>query len=205
MQHSKANQTFLEEYKKLNKAQREAVESIEGPVMVIAGPGTGKTQILAARIGNILTETDVYPENILCLTYTDAGAVAMRQRLNKFIGPDAYRVNIGTFHAFCNQVIQENPELFGVRELEPLSELEEVELMMELIRSFDKNHPLKRWTGNIYFEQKRLGALFTTMKQENWDFTFLEKKAKAYLDDLPTRDEYIYKRNSKHGKKGELK
>ena len=56
---------FSEEYNKLNEKQRLAVDSIEGPVMVIAGPGTGKTQILASRIGKILLETDAYPQNIL--------------------------------------------------------------------------------------------------------------------------------------------
>src|ERR1035437_5885005 len=100
------------EYQKLNVEQRKAVDTIEGPVMVIAGPGTGKTQILSARIGKILLETDTQPGNILCLTYTDAGVAAMRRRLSTFIGPDAYRVNIHTFHAFCNEVIQENLHLF---------------------------------------------------------------------------------------------
>jgi superfamily I DNA/RNA helicase len=60
---------------------------MDGPVLVVAGPGTGKTQILAARIGKILTDTDAQPNEILCLTYTDAGAVAMRKRLFEFIGP----------------------------------------------------------------------------------------------------------------------
>src|SRR5580693_7493769 len=92
------NKKFREEYDKLNEQQRFAVDRIDGPVMVIAGPGTGKTQILAARIGKILLETDALPENILCLTYTDAGAVAMRKRLISFVGPDAYKVNIYTFH-----------------------------------------------------------------------------------------------------------
>ena len=85
---------FKTEYENLNAEQKEAVDSIEGPVMVIAGPGTGKTQILAIRIGKILLETDTQPENILCLTYTDSGAVSMRKRLLKMIGPDAYKVNI---------------------------------------------------------------------------------------------------------------
>ena len=75
---------FNEEYKRLNTQQRLAVDTIEGPVMVIAGPGTGKTQILAARIGKILLETDAQPQNILCLTYTDAGVLAMRKRLLEF-------------------------------------------------------------------------------------------------------------------------
>src|SRR4026208_884417 len=95
---------FAEEYDRLNKEQRKAVDTIEGPVMVIAGPGTGKTQILAARIGKILLETDASPENILCLTFTDAGVIAMRRRLLQFIGPDAYKVHIHTFHSFCNEI-----------------------------------------------------------------------------------------------------
>ena len=101
---SKAEQqkAFEEVYGALNAEQKLAVDTIDGPVMVIAGPGTGKTQILGARIGKILLETDTAPENILCLTYTDAGAIAMRKRLFEFIGPDAYRVNIHTFHSFCN-------------------------------------------------------------------------------------------------------
>ena len=103
---------FTEAYNQLNPQQRIAVDTIEGPVMVIAGPGTGKTQILAARIGKILLDTDALPENILCLTYTDAGAIAMRRRLQQFIGADAYKVNIYTFHAFCNDVIQDNLSLF---------------------------------------------------------------------------------------------
>src|SRR3984885_2468028 len=104
----KLRSNFREEYQKLNEQQKIAVDTTEGPVMVIAGPGTGKTQILAARIGKILLEGLAGPDNILCLTYTDAGAIAMRRRLQQFIGAAAYRVHIYTFHAFCNDVIQDN-------------------------------------------------------------------------------------------------
>src|SRR5689334_15064199 len=103
---------FQQYYKGLNEQQRKAVDHIEGPVMVIAGPGTGKTQILAARVGRILLDTDADPSNILCLTYTEAGVIAMRKRLVEFIGPSAYKVGIYTFHAFCNDVIQDNLYLF---------------------------------------------------------------------------------------------
>ena len=139
----KLNRHFAEEYKKLNEQQRQAVDRIEGPVMVIAGPGTGKTQILAARIGRILLDTDASPSNILCLTYTDAGALAMRRRLIHFIGSDAYKVNIYTFHAFCNDIIQDNLSLFEKNELDPISELEKIDLLKQLIDEFPKNHPLK--------------------------------------------------------------
>ena len=130
---NKINQEYLakwqEAYDKLNKKQREAVDVIDGPVMVIAGPGTGKTQLLAVRIGNILRKTDVFPHNILCLTYTDAGAAAMRARLSQFIGPDAYNVNFYTFHAFCNAIINENPQYFGdFKALQHVSDIEEIDV-----------------------------------------------------------------------------
>src|SRR6478672_13638672 len=174
-------QKFNEIYNKLNAAQKQAVDTIEGPVMVIAGPGTGKTQILGARIGKILLDTDTQPDNILCLTYTDAGVIAMRKRLLSFIGPDAYKVNIGTFHAFCNDVIQENLSLFEKTSLDPISELERIELLKQLIDSFPKNHPLKRYRGDVYFEMHNLQSLFCTMKREGWTPEFINQRIDAYL------------------------
>ncbi len=196
---------FAEEYEQLNEKQRLAVDTIEGPVMVIAGPGTGKTQILASRIGKILLETDVYPQNILCLTYTDAGVVAMRKRLLQFIGPDAYKVNINTFHAFCNDVIQENLYLFEKTALDPVSDLEKIQLFKELIDSFPKNHPLKRYRGDVYFEVNNLQSLFSAMKREGWTQSFINRKIDEYLADLPNREEFIYKRKYKEFNAGDLK
>ncbi len=201
----KLEKKFNEEYEKLNEQQQRAVNSIDGPVMVIAGPGTGKTQILASRIGKILLETDALPENILCLTYTDAGVVAMRKRLLQFIGPDAYKVNIYTFHAFCNDVIQENLFLFEKTALDPISDLEKIELFKELIDTFPKNHPLKRYRGDVYFEVNNLQSLFSTMKREGWTPAFINEKIDQYLADLPARDEFIYKRKYKEFNAGDLK
>jgi DNA helicase-2/ATP-dependent DNA helicase PcrA len=196
---------FNEEYEKLNEKQKLAVDTIDGPVMVIAGPGTGKTQILASRIGKILLETDTLPQNILCLTYTDAGVVAMRKRLQQFIGPDAYKVNIYTFHAFCNEVIQDNLSLFEKTAMDPVSDLEKIELLKKLIDSFPKNHILKRYRGDVYFEIRNLDKLFSTMKKEGWTPEFINQKIDSYLNDLPTRDEFIYKRKYKEFNPGDLK
>ena len=201
----KLERRFAEEYERLNEKQRLAVNTIEGPVMVIAGPGTGKTQILASRIGKILLETDASPENILCLTYTDAGAVAMRKRLLQFIGPDAYKVNIYTFHAFCNEVIQENLSLFEKTILDPVSDLERIQLFKELIDTFPKNHPLKRYRGDVYFEVNNLQSLFSNMKREAWTPAFINQKIDEYIADLPTRDEFIYKKKYKAFNAGDLK
>jgi DNA helicase-2/ATP-dependent DNA helicase PcrA len=192
-------------YNSLNEQQKRAVDTIEGPVMVIAGPGTGKTQILGARIGRILLDTDTRPENILCLTYTDAGAVAMRKRLLSFIGPDAYKVNIYTFHAFCNDIIQENLSLFEKNVLDPISDLEKIDLFRQLIDGFPKNHPLKRYRGDVYFEIKNLQQLFSSMKREGWTPEFINQKIDEYLADIPNRDEFVYKRAYKQFKTGDKK
>jgi len=192
-------------YKDLNNAQKQAVDNIEGPVMVIAGPGTGKTQILGARIGKILLETDTAPENILCLTYTDAGAIAMRKRLVSFIGSSAYKVNISTFHSFCNDIIQDNLSLFDKTSLDPISELEKIELLKKLIDGFEKNNPLKRYRGDVYFEMSNLTKLFSAMKKEGWTSTYLIEQIEAYIQEIPFRDEFVYKRKYKQFEAGSLK
>ncbi len=178
---NKYNVKFQEALAGLNPEQLAAVNQMDGPVLVVAGPGTGKTQILAARIGKILTDTDALPSEILCLTYTDAGAVAMRKRLFEFIGPDAYRINIYTFHAFCNEIIQENLEYFGKLNLEALSDLESAILFRELVNEFGNDHLLKRFIGDIYYETERLKRLFSAMKREGWTTEHVIDKINEYI------------------------
>ncbi len=202
---AKYEASFLKELEGLNLAQRQAVESIEGPVLVVAGPGTGKTHILGARIGQILRETDTQPFNILCLTYTDSGVHAMRERLLKFIGPEAHRVHINTFHSFCNNIVQDNLHLFGLRELEPITDLERLELVGELLDKLDKDHPLKNLKNERRIYDKKLIDLFGRMKSEGWTAEFIGEKIDSYLADLPKREEFIYKRKQGKYQKGDLK
>ena len=99
---------YLKEYSKLNDQQRSAVDYIDGPLMVIAGPGTGKTQLLSLRVANILDKTDINEENILCLTFSDSGSRSMRDRLLRLIGTSSDRITVSTFHAFSNEIISQN-------------------------------------------------------------------------------------------------
>jgi len=191
-------QKFEVEYQRLNDQQKQAVDKIFGPVMVIAGPGTGKTQILSVRIGKILLETDYLPSNILCLTYTDAGVLAMRKRLMNLIGPDAYSVHIHSFHSFCNMVIQQNMHLFHKKELQPINELEQVQCLMELIDGFGSDHPLKRYKTDAYFEAGYLKDLFSTMKREGWTAEYLTKKIDEYAEEI-IPDTFYNKTKAKKG------
>ncbi|MCB0703999.1 MAG: ATP-dependent helicase [Saprospiraceae bacterium] len=199
------NQLFNAILKGLNAAQQMAVDQIEGPVLVVAGPGTGKTHILAARIGRILMETDASPNNILCLTFTDAGVIAMRNRLLDFIGPTAHRIHIFTFHSFCNRIIQDNLSLFGRHYLEPLDELERIEIVRELLDGLPADHPMRRVSTGGYFYERHLQDLFQRMKSENWEEKEVLQQIETYLELLPQRPDFLYKVNRGDMVKGELK
>jgi DNA helicase-2/ATP-dependent DNA helicase PcrA len=136
---------------KLNEAQQEAVNHIYGPLLVLAGPGTGKTQLLSARIANILQKTDANAQNILCLTFTEAAAQNMRERLASIIKDDAYDVHINTYHGFGSDIIRSYPEYFEEIDLEsgkdsrlerPIDDLQRIQIVTEIISKLPFSSPL---------------------------------------------------------------
>jgi DNA helicase II / ATP-dependent DNA helicase PcrA len=161
----KADTAFFEAYGRLNAAQKEAVDAIEGPVMVIAGPGTGKTQILTLRIANILLRTQTRPENILALTFTESGAKAMRERLHMYIGSAAYKVGIFTFHAFAQRLISDHPDAY-VRVIggRPATDLEKVALIETILEG--KDIQLLRPMGNPAYYVAPIMRTISELKKE---------------------------------------
>lgn len=134
---------FQKRYLSLNDKQREAVDTIDGPVMVVAGPGTGKTELLSVRVANILNKTDALPGNVLCLTFTDSGAIAMRDRLSKLLGADAYKVVIHTFHSFGTEVINQSGEYFySGANFRPADELSSYKILSAIIEKLPHDNPL---------------------------------------------------------------
>ncbi len=159
--------TFAREFRKLNSAQREAVESIEGPLMIVAGPGTGKTQVVALRIGRILQKSQLNARNVLALTFTEAGVTALQKRLERLMGPDAYQVTIATFHSFANEVVSTFPYLFGfATEATQTTDLERLQIIHRLI---DKNEHLRalRPVRTPTFHVRSVGDSIRKLKQEN--------------------------------------
>lgn len=159
-------QNFQKYYDRLNSAQKQAVDTIEGPVMVVAGPGTGKTQILTLRIANILLKTDVSAENILALTFTESGVSSMRKRLASIIGTaQAHRVSINTFHGFCNNIIQHHPEEFphiiGGRNI---SDVEQISIVESIIDTTELN--LLKPFGDTYYYLRNILSSISTLKRE---------------------------------------
>jgi DNA helicase II / ATP-dependent DNA helicase PcrA len=136
----------------LNDQQQKAVDCIDGPLLVLAGPGTGKTQLLSARVSNILQKTDTLPQNILCLTFTESAALNMRTRLLDIIGEAAYDVHISTYHAFASDIITRYPESFEKIDLEtgkdsrmerPIDELTQLQTLKPIIDSLPFDSPLR--------------------------------------------------------------
>jgi len=185
---------FAAELARLNERQREAVTHADGPLLVVAGPGTGKTQLLAARVAWLLLQPDVRPQEILCLTYTDAAAQNLRQRLLRFVGPDAHRVAIYTFHSLGKLIIDENAALLGHHDLEAASELETEELLRDLLDQLPAGHPLRRDTGSAYYDLPHLQRLFQTIKREGWSLPQLLHELEAYRLGLPDDEQYLYKK-----------
>ncbi len=201
-------QSFQDLYVKLNQQQQDAVNAIEGPVMVIAGPGTGKTQILATRILNILTKTDSQPQNILCLTYTEAGATAMQKRLSQFMGADAFKIPIHTFHGLCNKIIQERPEKFARKELRVMDELDKIDLIQGIIESLPVNSLLKTYQEDAQSTRRDLSKVWDLMQSEGitahefrtWADGLLEPE--AFKLAFPNA---VYKVNRGENKAGDIK
>ncbi|HJQ08680.1 MAG TPA: ATP-dependent DNA helicase [Candidatus Saccharimonadales bacterium] len=136
--------TYKQAFDRLNKAQKTAVTTTDGPVLVIAGPGTGKTQLLTTRIAHILATTDTLPQNILCLTFTDSAAQTMQERLGDMIGQEAYDVTISTYHAFGSDIIRRFPDHFADQaDLQPIDDLGIDRTFRAIIASLPYSNPLK--------------------------------------------------------------
>jgi len=197
--------SFESAYFHLNTAQKLAVDTIYGPVAVIAWPGTGKTQLLTLRIANILTKTDISPGNILALTYTEAWSFAMRERLRSFIGTDSLRVNIETFHGFCKWLIDEEyPEKF-VRSpgMKMLEELDARRMVAKILLEWDFIYLKPRHDPELYMGD--VIRIVWQLKREGITPEFFKSKAEEAINDLPNDPELHYKKDSKWWKKWERK
>lgn len=197
--------SFESAYSRLNKAQKQAVDTIYWPVVVIAWPGTWKTQLLTLRIANILAKTDASPGNILALTYTEAGSFAMRDRLKSFIGTDALRVNIETFHGFCKGLIDEEyPEKFtrspGMKMLE---ELDARRMVWKILLEGEFIYLKPRHDPELYMGD--VIRIVGQLKREGISPEFFRNKIDEALADLPNNPELHYQKDTKWGKKWERK
>lgn len=187
-------QVFDEAYARLNEDQKKAVDTLSGPLVIMAGPGSGKTQVLSLRIANILKNLDIEPENILCLTYTEAGASNMQKRLIQLIGPKGARVNISTFHGFCKEQIDTYSErFFDGQNFVAIDEVENAEILLKSIEKLAATNTLKKKVDGVYMYLQPVSSKISLLKREGLS-------VEDYHDILHQIHNFLQKYNSKFGK-----
>lgn len=164
----------------LNKEQQAAVEHLSGPLLVLAGPGTGKTQLLSAKVAYILKNIDINAENILCLTFTEAGAENMRARFQSMIGKDALDVNVYTYHAFGSNVLdryKSYAENFDRKLDAPIDETAQYKIISDIQKSLPAMDILRE------AETKEIISIIGNAKAARLDATDLKKIAEKNIED----------------------
>ena len=157
---------FKKHYDKLNPNQKKAVDLMDGPLLVLAGPGTGKTQLLSVRAANIIGTGRADPENILILTFTNAAARAMRERLASIIGHAGYNVVVETFHSFANSIILESEEAVDyVRDKIELSEVEKARAIKYILDNIKDARELRPF-GAPYIHRSEIEKRISELKTE---------------------------------------
>lgn len=172
----------------LNAKQKEAVEYLGGPLLVLAGPGTGKTQLLSEKVAYILKNTDTNPENILCLTFTETGASNMRERLKSIVGNDGLKVNIGTYHAFGTDILTQYKNYAEDYDRKLDSAIDEV-TQFKIVREIQSQLPGRDilWGDNV----KDIISVISSAKSAGLSADNLQKIAEQNLEDSKVLSEAI--------------
>ncbi len=190
---------FKEAYKQLNPEQKKAVDAIEGPVMVVAGPGTGKTQILVLRIANILLKTDTPASGILALTFTEAGAKEMKRRVREIIGSRADEVRVHTYHGFAASVIAEFPEHFPhLSRTKQLTDIETESMVRDILKE-KRFAPLRPYGEPDLYVGKIIGAIADS-KKEAWTPDMVASFAADEIKRIENDEDSISSRGPTKGK-----
>ncbi len=181
---------FKEKYKNLTPRQKEAVDTIDGPVMVIAGPGTGKTTILTLRIANILLKTDTPPSGILAITYTDAGVKAIKSKLREIIGSRAEEIRVHTFHSFAASIIGEFRDHFVHLDLSSqITDVESESLVRKILEK--KEFAMLRPLGNPEFYISSILRNISEAKREALSTEIIEEFAKEKIKETKSSKEKL--------------
>ena len=142
-------------YNQLNKSQKAVVDNIGEHVVVLAGPGTGKTQVLSVRTANILKRTRVSPSNILILSFTNAAAGTIRERIVEIIGTDGYFVEVETYHSLANSIITESEEVSEVfGEKIELHDTERIKLIRYILDNLDNISEIRPFRAPYHYEKE---------------------------------------------------
>src|ERR1051326_8164777 len=168
----------------LNAPQREAVTYGEGPLLILAGPGSGKTRVITHRIAYLLREQGVPPWGVLAVTFTNKAAKEMRERLDALVGPRARDLTIGTFHAICSRILRREGKETGIvpANFAIFDDDDQVALAKQAVQNLDLN-------DKQYQPRSMLSAISRAKNELMGPLQFAEQ-ARKYYDEIVAR---VYK------------
>lgn len=179
--------SFKHYYDNLNSGQKAAVDNLKGPLLVLAGPGTGKTELLSVRAANILHLGQAVPENILILTYTNAASKAMKERLVRILGPRGYDIQTDTFHGFANSILSDSEEAVSyVQERIQITDIEKVKTLEYILDHTDGIDPIRPFRAP-YTYRSAIEKKISELKQEG----ITPKELAGYISSLKHDGVYV--------------
>ena len=160
----------------LNPAQKEAVETVDGPLLIVAGPGSGKTRVITHRIAYLVREYGVSPYNILAMTFTNKAAREMRERLDRLVGSRSDSLTVGTFHSFCAKLLRWDGHHLGLASNYSIYDADDqasiIKSSMELADVDPKRNPPRAVLSAI-----------SKAKNQLWDSRTFTKNADGYFEE----------------------
>ncbi len=205
----------------LNKEQQEAVKKTEGPLLIMAGAGSGKTRVLTHRIAYLLGEKDVSPRNVLAITFTNKAAREMKERVADIVGPDANEMWISTFHSMCVRILRRDIDRIGIdRNFSILDTTDQLSVIKQVLKDLNldpKKFDPRAMLGTIssaknelktaedynktvgsYYDQQT-GKVYekyqkTLRKNQSLDFDDLIMQTLTLFDRVPEVLEYYQRR-----------
>lgn len=207
--------------KGLNKEQQQAVKKTDGPLLIMAGAGSGKTRVLTHRIAYLLGEKDVSPRNVLAITFTNKAAREMKERVRDIIGPEANDMWISTFHSMCVRILRRDIDRIGIdRNFSILDSTDQLSVIKQILKDLNldpkqydpramlgaissaKNElktaeDFAKTVGNHYEQQ--IAKVYekyqkTLRKNQSLDFDDLIMQTLTLFDRLPEVLEYYQRR-----------
>jgi len=161
----------------LNPAQKEAVETVDGPLLIVAGPGSGKTRVITHRIAYLVREYEINPFNILAMTFTNKAAREMRERLDRLVGSRSDALTVGTFHSFCAKVLRIDGHNLGLDTNYSIYDADDqakiIKDSMELAEIDPKRNP-----------PRAILSMISNAKNKMWDSRTFTKNADNYFEEI---------------------
>lgn len=173
----------------LNPVQRKAVETTEGPVLIVAGAGSGKTRVLTHRVAHLLSEKGIHPWNILAITFTNKAAREMKERITALVGDEAEEIWISTFHAMCVRILRRDGDRIGYsRNFTILDVPDQVSVIKQILKELNldaKQHDPRSFLYLIGHAKNRLQTPREMMDQaENYREELAARVYEAYQNKL---------------------